>query len=88
MAKVKVIVEGVEYDVEVEELPGGKFRVSFGGDKTYEVEAKGLGIDVSALASVPSAPSFRFKRSSSVSGSRSCPDTSTDGASSYSSCRW
>ncbi|WP_054840246.1 biotin/lipoyl-containing protein [Thermococcus sp. JCM 11816] len=40
MAKVKVIVEGVEYEVEVEELPGGKFRVSF-EDKTYEVEAKG-----------------------------------------------
>ncbi|ASJ08550.1 acetyl-CoA carboxylase biotin carboxyl carrier protein subunit [Thermococcus siculi] len=64
MAKVKVIVDGVEYEVEVEELPGGRFKVSF-EDKTYEVEAKGLGIDVSALSapasvpttSVPAAPS-------------------------------
>jgi len=46
--KVKVIVDGVEYEVEVEELPGGKFRVSF-EDREYTVEAKGLGIDVGAL---------------------------------------
>ncbi|MDV3103031.1 acetyl-CoA carboxylase biotin carboxyl carrier protein subunit [Thermococcus waiotapuensis] len=59
MAKVKVIVDGVEYEVEVEELPGGKFRVSF-EDKEYTVEARGLGIDVGAL-SVPaqvSAPAL------------------------------
>ncbi|WP_456367383.1 biotin/lipoyl-containing protein [Thermococcus sp.] len=49
MAKVKVIVDGVEYEVEVEELPGGKFRVSF-EDREYTVEAKGLGIDVSTLS--------------------------------------
>jgi biotin carboxyl carrier protein len=55
MAKVRVIVDGVEYEVDVEELPGGKFKVSF-EDKTYEVEAKGLGIDVSALTNAPSAP--------------------------------
>ena len=48
MAKVKVIVDGVEYEVEVEELPGGRFRVSF-EDREYTVEAKGLGIDVGAL---------------------------------------
>ena len=57
--KVRVIVDGVEYDVDVEELPGGKFRVSFEG-KTYEVKAEGLGIDFGALAgasqSVQSAP--------------------------------
>ena len=61
--KVKVIVDGFEYEVEVKELPGGKFRVSF-EDKSYEVEAKGLGIDVAALSapaqvstpSVPAAP--------------------------------
>ncbi len=65
MAKVKVIVDGVEYEVEVEELPGGRFKVSF-EDREYTVEAKGLGIDVSTLAgtqtavqapvSAPSAP--------------------------------
>ena len=49
MAKVKVIVDGVEYEVEVEELPGGRFRVSF-EDREYTVEAKGLGIDVGALS--------------------------------------
>ena len=49
MAKVKVIVDGVEYEVEVEELPGGKFKVSF-EDREYTVEAKGLGIDVGALS--------------------------------------
>ncbi len=54
MAKVKVIVDGVEYEVEVEELPGGKFKVSF-EDKEYTVEAKGLGIDVGALSAVPAA---------------------------------
>ena len=57
--KVKVIVDGVEYEVEVEELPGGRFRVSFEG-KEYEVKAQGLGIDLGALASasesVQSAP--------------------------------
>lgn len=51
MVKVKVIVEGVEYEVEVEELFGGKFRVSF-EDKIYEVEVKGFGIDMSVLVSV------------------------------------
>ncbi|WP_297550965.1 acetyl-CoA carboxylase biotin carboxyl carrier protein subunit [Thermococcus sp.] len=55
--KVKVIVDGREYEVEVEELPGNKFKVSFEG-KSYEVKAEGLGI---ALPSVPetgvSAPS-------------------------------
>ncbi len=50
--KVKVIVDGVEYEVDVEELPGGKFRVMF-NEKSYDVEAKGLGINVGAL----SAPS-------------------------------
>ena len=64
MAKVRVIVDGVEYEVEVEELPGGRFKVSF-EDKEYTVEAKGLGIEVSAISapaqvsapSVPTAPS-------------------------------
>ncbi|AEK72913.1 putative acetyl-CoA carboxylase biotin carboxyl carrier protein subunit [Thermococcus sp. 4557] len=58
MAKVKVIVDGVEYEVEVEELGGGRFKVAF-EDKEYTVEAKGLGIDVGALSTVPtsSAPS-------------------------------
>ena len=56
--KVKVIVDGVEYEVDVQELPNGKFKVSFEG-KSYEVKAEGLGI---ALPSVPetttvSAPS-------------------------------
>jgi len=60
MAKVKVIVDGVEYEAEVEELQGGKFKVSF-EDKEYTVEAKGLGIDVGALNTptqvvAPSAP--------------------------------
>ena len=60
MAKVRVIVDGVEYEVEVEELPGGRFKVSF-EDKEYTVEAKGLGIDVSAISapaqvSLPSVP--------------------------------
>ncbi|WP_297465930.1 acetyl-CoA carboxylase biotin carboxyl carrier protein subunit [Thermococcus sp.] len=60
MAKVRIIVDGVEYEVEVEELPGGKFRVNFNG-KSYEVEAKGLGIDVGTLSaparvSAPSVP--------------------------------
>ncbi|NJE05907.1 acetyl-CoA carboxylase biotin carboxyl carrier protein subunit [Thermococcus sp. M36] len=52
MAKVRVIVDGVEYEVDVEELPGGRFKVSF-EDKTYTVEATGLGIDVSALSTAP-----------------------------------
>ncbi|ASJ06533.1 acetyl-CoA carboxylase biotin carboxyl carrier protein subunit [Thermococcus pacificus] len=67
MAKVKVIVDGIEYEVEVEELPGGRFKVSF-EDKEYTVEAKGLGIDFEALSApvqastpaptaTPSAPS-------------------------------
>ncbi|ASI98250.1 acetyl-CoA carboxylase biotin carboxyl carrier protein subunit [Thermococcus celer] len=51
MAKVKVIVDGVEYEVEVEELGAGGFKVAFDG-KEYTVEAKGLGIDVGALSSV------------------------------------
>ena len=50
--KVRVIVDGVEYEVEVEELPGGKFRVSF-EDKTYEVKAEGLGLNLGALAGAP-----------------------------------
>ena len=56
--KVKVIVDGVEYEVDVQELPNGKFKVGFEG-KSYEVKAEGLGIN---LPSVPetttvSAPS-------------------------------
>ncbi|CAD5243539.1 acetyl-CoA carboxylase biotin carboxyl carrier protein subunit [Thermococcus camini] len=54
MAKVKVIVDGVEYEVEVEELGGGRFKVAF-EDREYTVEAKGLGIDVGALSAVPAA---------------------------------
>ncbi|WP_324736735.1 acetyl-CoA carboxylase biotin carboxyl carrier protein subunit [Thermococcus sp. SY098] len=66
--KVKVIVDGVTYEVEVEELGTGKFRVSFEGE-SYEVEAKDLGIPLSAMempaqvqapsvsAPAPSAPS-------------------------------
>ncbi|KQH82116.1 acetyl-CoA carboxylase, partial [Thermococcus thioreducens] len=54
MAKVKVIVDGVEYEVEVEELGMGRFRVVF-EEKEYTVEAKGLGIDVSTLSAVPAA---------------------------------
>ena len=55
MAKVRVIVDGVEYEVEVEELGGGRFKVAF-EDKEYTIEAKGLGIDVGALSAAP-APS-------------------------------
>ncbi|NJD99954.1 acetyl-CoA carboxylase biotin carboxyl carrier protein subunit, partial [Thermococcus sp. LS1] len=55
MAKVKVIVDGVEYEVEVEELGMGRFKVSF-EDKSYEVEAKGLGIDLSAISGPTAAP--------------------------------
>ncbi|WP_456365555.1 biotin/lipoyl-containing protein [Thermococcus sp.] len=57
--KVRVIVDGVEYEVDVEELPGGKFRVSFEG-REYEVKAEGLGVNLGALAGtsevVQSAP--------------------------------
>ncbi|WP_297536453.1 acetyl-CoA carboxylase biotin carboxyl carrier protein subunit [Thermococcus sp.] len=49
MAKVRVIIDGVEYEVEVEELPNGRFRVSFEG-KNYEVEAEGLGITLPSTA--------------------------------------
>ena len=48
MAKVKVIVDGVEYEVEVEELSSGKFRVSFEGE-SYEVTARDLGIPLSTV---------------------------------------
>ncbi|WP_297437439.1 acetyl-CoA carboxylase biotin carboxyl carrier protein subunit [Thermococcus sp.] len=54
MAKVKVTVDGVEYEVEVEELGSGRFKVAF-EDKEYTVEARGLGIDVSALSSAHAA---------------------------------
>ncbi len=54
--RVKVIVDGREYEVEVEELSGGKFRVSFEG-KTYDVMAEGLGIPLPAVPqSVPETP--------------------------------
>ena len=59
--KVKVIVDGVPYEVEVEELGGGRFKVSFDGE-SYEVEAKDLGIPMGAFqapvqsVSAPSAP--------------------------------
>jgi len=80
MAKVKVIVDGVEYEVEVEELPGGKFKVSF-EDKEYTVEAKGLGIDVGALsapvqASTPvqtAAPSVSTPAPASVAPAAPAP---------------
>jgi len=55
MAKVKVIVDGIEYEVEVEELGMGRFKVSF-EDRSYEVEAKGLGIETSALNTAGTAP--------------------------------
>ncbi|WP_461865258.1 acetyl-CoA carboxylase biotin carboxyl carrier protein subunit, partial [Thermococcus sp.] len=45
MAKVKVIVDGVTYEVEVEELGSGKFKVSFEGE-SYEVKAQDFGISV------------------------------------------
>jgi len=57
MSKVKVIVDGVEYEVEVEELAGGTFRVEFNG-KTYEVKAEGLGIAPEQM----SLPSPRVQR--------------------------
>ncbi len=63
MARVRVIVDGVEYEVEVEELGTGRFRVAFEG-KEYTVEAKELGIDTSTLsmmarAATQSAPTAR-----------------------------
>ncbi len=82
MTKVKVIVDGVEYEVDVEELGAGRFKVAF-EDKEYTVEAKGIGLDVGVLstpttaaapstteASVPvSAPSGVLGGGSSVLGS-------------------
>jgi len=59
--KVKVIVDGVPYEVEVEELGVGKFKVKFEGE-SYEVEAKDLGIPMGALqapAQSVSVPSTR-----------------------------
>ncbi|RLF91103.1 acetyl-CoA carboxylase biotin carboxyl carrier protein subunit [Thermococci archaeon] len=68
--KVKIIVDGTPYEVEVEELSGGRFKVSFEGE-SYEVQAKDLGIPttvappevvttpvapVSAPVSVPAKP--------------------------------
>ncbi|WP_457751766.1 acetyl-CoA carboxylase biotin carboxyl carrier protein subunit, partial [Thermococcus sp.] len=55
MAKVKVIVDGMEYEVEVKELGMGRFKVSF-ENRSYEVEAKGLGIDTSVLSAAGTAP--------------------------------
>ena len=72
MAKVKVIVDGVEYEVEVEELPGGKFKVSF-EDKEYTVEAKGLGIDVGALSAPVQASTPVQTAAPSVSTSAPAP---------------
>ncbi|WP_048148455.1 acetyl-CoA carboxylase biotin carboxyl carrier protein subunit [Palaeococcus ferrophilus] len=53
--KVKVIVDGVEYEVEIEELGGGRFKVSFEGE-SYEVKAKDLGIPVALPAQPASVP--------------------------------
>jgi len=47
MAKVKVIVDGISYEVEVEELGAGKFKVSFEGE-SYEVKAQDFGVPMSA----------------------------------------
>ncbi|AEC52773.1 putative acetyl-CoA carboxylase biotin carboxyl carrier protein subunit [Pyrococcus sp. NA2] len=41
--KVRVVINGEEYEVEVEEIMPGKFKVTLEGE-TYEVEAKNLGI--------------------------------------------
>ncbi|NPA48044.1 MAG: acetyl-CoA carboxylase biotin carboxyl carrier protein subunit, partial [Thermococci archaeon] len=64
--KVKVMVNGEEYEVDVEEVSRGKFRVKFGG-KSYEVEAEGLGLGIGLNAiteagqreasEIPAAPS-------------------------------
>ncbi len=48
MAKVRVIVDGIEYEVDVEELSPGKFRVTFDGE-SYEVKAQDLGIPLNAV---------------------------------------
>ncbi|MBC7094877.1 acetyl-CoA carboxylase biotin carboxyl carrier protein subunit [Thermococcus sp.] len=60
--KVKVTVDGIPYEVEVEELGTSKFMVSFEGE-SYDVEAKDLGIPMNALqapaltSTVPVTPS-------------------------------
>ncbi|WP_456421779.1 acetyl-CoA carboxylase biotin carboxyl carrier protein subunit, partial [Thermococcus sp.] len=54
--KVKVLIDGREYEVDVQELPNGKFKVSFEG-KSYEVKAEGLGIALPSLPQEPATPS-------------------------------
>ncbi|CAB49799.1 acetyl-CoA carboxylase biotin carboxyl carrier protein subunit [Pyrococcus abyssi] len=52
--KVKVVVNGKEYEVDVEEVMPGKFRVTLEG-KTYEVEAN-LGIQVAPVQTQVATP--------------------------------
>ncbi|HIP88499.1 MAG TPA: acetyl-CoA carboxylase biotin carboxyl carrier protein subunit, partial [Thermococcus paralvinellae] len=68
MVKVKVTVDGVTYEVEVEELGMGRFRVSFDGE-SYEVEAKDLGLEMQMPAQVQtvSAPTPSVSLVSQVS---------------------
>jgi len=80
--KVKVIVDGVPYEVEVEELGTSKFRVKFEGE-SYEVEAKDLGIPMNALqapaltSTVPVTPSASAEVSAPAPAPVSAPAPAT-----------
>ncbi len=55
MVRVRVVVDGVEYEVEVEELSGGIFRAGF-NEKTYGVQAGGAAQTPSPAPSTPRVP--------------------------------
>ncbi|WP_297067357.1 biotin/lipoyl-containing protein [Thermococcus sp.] len=55
MVRVRVVVDGVEYEVEVEELSGGTFRAGF-NEKTHGVQAGEAAQTPSPAPSTPRAP--------------------------------